>query len=81
MFGGLVRDLNQLVKIAGNKKKAFVYAKTDEEKNYIKESSGYLRSTLGFEKLVVYGPNDENVYDPSQKAMKSKAGKPGIYLE
>ncbi len=80
MFSGMLKDLNQLIKIAGAKKKVFIYASSEEEKNYISESSDYIKNTMGFEKITVYGPGDE-VYDPSQKALKAKTGKPGIYLE
>ncbi len=81
MFSGLAKDLNQLLKIAGEKKKAFVYAKTAEEKDYIFESADYIKSTLGFENLTVYGPDDAGAYDPANKAAKARPGKPGIYLE
>jgi leucyl-tRNA synthetase len=81
MFSGLAKDLNQLLKIAGEKKNAFVYAKTAEEKDYICESSDYIKGTLGFEKLTVYDPGDADVYDPAGKAAKAKPGRPGIYLE
>ncbi|MBI4167629.1 MAG: leucine--tRNA ligase [Candidatus Aenigmarchaeota archaeon] len=80
MFSTMLKDLSQLLRIAGEKKKAFVYAKTVEEKNYINESVAYIKNALGFEKITVYGPDDK-IYDPSQKAMKSKPGKPGLYLE
>ncbi len=81
MFSGLVKDLNHLLKIAGEKKNVFVYAKTAEEKDYIGESSDYIKSTLGFENLTVYGTDDADAYDPAGKAAKSRPGKPGIYLE
>ncbi|MBI1972029.1 MAG: leucine--tRNA ligase [Candidatus Aenigmarchaeota archaeon] len=81
MFSGLVKDLNQLINIAGSKKRAFVYAKTSDEKKYINESVNYLKSALGFEKIIVYGPDDEDVHDPNEKAAKAKQGRPGIYLE
>ncbi|MBI2084984.1 MAG: leucine--tRNA ligase [Candidatus Aenigmarchaeota archaeon] len=80
MFSGMLKDLNQLIKIAGVKKKVFIYASTEEEKNYISESADYIKNTMGFEKITVYGPGDK-AYDPSQKALKAKEGKPGIYLE
>ncbi len=81
MFSGLTKDLNQLLKIAGEKRSAFVYAKTAEEKDYINESSDYVKTVLGFKNLAVYGPDDAGVYDPAGKAVKARTGKPGIYLE
>ena len=79
MFSMLIKDLSQLLKLA-NGKKVFVYAKTDEEKNYISESAGYIKNALGFEKVTVYGPDDK-MYDPAQKSGKAKQNKPGLYLE
>ncbi|MBI3413266.1 MAG: leucine--tRNA ligase [Candidatus Aenigmarchaeota archaeon] len=81
MFSELVKDLNQLVKIAGRKKNAFIYAKTEDEKDYISESLEHLKSAAGFDKITVYGPDDEKMHDPAQKAVKAKQGRPGIYLE
>ncbi len=81
MFSTLLKDLNQLLKIAGAKKKAYVYTKSEDEKAYISESADCIKNTLNFEELTVYGPDDSELYDPADKVKKAKAGKPGIYLE
>ncbi|MBI4176995.1 MAG: leucine--tRNA ligase [Candidatus Aenigmarchaeota archaeon] len=80
MFDGLMRDLNQLIKIAGSRSKVFIYTRTEEEKKYIAESLDYIKTALKFGDATVYGPDDK-AYDPSQKAAKAKEGRPGIYLE
>ncbi|MFH0890263.1 MAG: leucine--tRNA ligase [Candidatus Aenigmatarchaeota archaeon] len=81
MFSTLLKDLNQLLKIAGAKKNAYVYAKTKDEKIYISESIDYIKNALNFSNVIVYGPDDKDVYDPADKALKAKTGKPGLYLE
>ncbi len=81
VFSGMLKDLSQLIKIAGAKKKVFIYASTNEEKNYISESADHVKNTMNFDKISVYGPDDKNVHDPARKAAKAKEGKPGIYLE
>ncbi|MBI2084748.1 MAG: leucine--tRNA ligase [Candidatus Aenigmarchaeota archaeon] len=74
-------DINNILKLAGKKKNAYLYFVTDKEVEYFEESATYLKHLFGFEKLVVHKASDKNKYDPQNKSPKAKYGKPAIYLE
>jgi len=81
IFKKTQEDLNQVLKLAGKKKNAYLYFVTDKELNYFKESLEYLKSIFTFKKMELYKVSDKNKYDPEGKASRTKYGKPAIYLE
>ncbi|MBI2547397.1 MAG: leucine--tRNA ligase [Candidatus Aenigmarchaeota archaeon] len=74
-------DLNNVLKLTGEKKNAYLYFVTDKELDYFKESVEYLRGLFNFKKLEIYKASDAKKYDPEGKASRAKYGKPAIYLE
>jgi leucyl-tRNA synthetase len=80
-FEKLIEDISQVLKLAGEKKKAYFYFASEKELEYFKECVNYLKKKFGFKKIVAYKAFDEKRYDPQNKASKAKYGKPGIYLE
>ncbi|MBU5537082.1 MAG: leucine--tRNA ligase [Candidatus Aenigmatarchaeota archaeon] len=81
IFKKTQEDLNQVLKLAGEKKNAYLYFVTDKELNYFKESLQYLQKTFSFKKIELYKASDKEKYDPEGKASRAKYGKPAIYLE
>jgi leucyl-tRNA synthetase len=80
-FKKLVEDVSHVLKLAGQKEKAYFYFVSDKEIEYFEESLKYLKKKFGFKKIFVFKACDEKRYDPQNKAAKAKYGKPGIYLE
>ena len=80
-FQKLVEDISQVLKLAGQKEKAYFYFVSDKEIEYFEECLKYLKKKFGFKKIFVFKSSDEKRYDPQNKATKAKYGKPGIYLE
>lgn len=80
IFKKTQEDMNQVLKLAGDKKNAYLYFVTDKEINYFKESMGYLKRMFTFKKIELYKVSDKNKYDPEGKASRAKYGKPAIYL-
>lgn len=76
-----IEDLRQVLKLAGEKKKACLYFVTDKEIDYFRESLSYLKSVFTFKKIELYKVSDKNKYDPEGRASRAKYGKPAIYLE
>ncbi len=81
LFRKTLEDLKQVLKLAGNKKNAYLYFVTDKELNYFKESIKYLQSIFTFKKIELYKVSDSNKHDPEGKASRAKYGKPAIYIE
>lgn len=81
IFKKTQEDLNQVLKLAGKKKNAYLYFVTDKELDYFKESLEYLKSIFTFKKMELYKISDKKKYDPEGKASRAKYGKPAIYLE
>ncbi len=77
----LINDLRQIMKIAGDKKSAYVYIVAPQEFENLSKAKEFLNRKFGFKKLEIYRVADKNKYDPQNKAAKAKFGKPGIYLE
>lgn len=76
-----IEDLRNVVKLAGNKKKLFLYFVTDKELANFKELEATIKKNFGFSKIQMSLVSDEKKYDPQNKSAKAKFGKPGIYLE
>lgn len=74
-------DLVQVIKLAGNKKTAYLYFLTDKEFDYFKDAENYLKSIFSFDKVVIYKASDKDKHDPENRASRAKFGKPAIYLE
>jgi len=81
IFKKSIEDLRNIIKIAGKKKNAYLYAVTDKEFNHIKQGEEFIRKQFGFKKVSVFKTSDKKRYDPQNKASKAKYGKVGIYLE
>ncbi|MFQ6120730.1 MAG: class I tRNA ligase family protein, partial [Methanosarcinales archaeon] len=76
-----LEDLNQVIKLTGKKKKAYLYVVTDKEFNYFSESLDFIKKRFKFKTIKLFKVSDPKRYDPQKKAEKAKYGKPGIYLE
>ncbi len=81
IFKKTQEDLNHIIKLAGEKKNAYLYFVTDKELNYFKDVAIYLKNLLKFKKIEMYKVSDKNKYDPENKASRAKYGKPAIFLE
>ncbi len=81
IFKKTIEDLNQVLKLAGKKNKAYLYFVTDKETNYFKDSKEYLHGLFEFKKIEFYKVSDKSKYDPEGKSSRAKYGKPAIYLE
>ncbi|MEM5766307.1 MAG: leucine--tRNA ligase [Candidatus Aenigmatarchaeota archaeon] len=80
-FKRLMEDISQVKKLTDEKEKAYFYFVTEKELEYFKEFEKYLKKKFGFKKVFAFKTSDEKRYDPQNKAVKAKYGKPGIYLE
>ena len=80
LFEKILEDLNNIVKIAGKKKNAYLYFVTDKEFDYFNESKKIVEERFGF-KVHAYKVSDKKKYDPQSKSSKAKYGKPGIFLD
>ncbi|MDD5133131.1 MAG: class I tRNA ligase family protein [Candidatus Nanoarchaeia archaeon] len=83
LIDNLTEDINNVVRIIKEKgnepKKVFIYTIPKEKEIYSNEiESIKLRTTLDVE---VFAVNDPKKHDPQNKAIKSKPGKPALYLE
>ncbi len=79
IIDNLVGDINNILKIVGNKKKVFVYA-LPNEKELFKEAKETIEKKTGLT-ASIYAVNEKDKYDPENKSKKAKPGKPAIYLE
>jgi leucyl-tRNA synthetase len=75
----LIRDINNILGIVGDKKKVSIYALPDETQIY-RESEDMISKKTGL-KASVYSVSDRDKYDPEGKAKKAKSEKPALYLE
>ena len=75
----LIADINNILKIVGEKRKVFIYAIPNEKRIY--EEAISLISKKTKLDVSIFSVNDKEKYDPQGKAKKSKPGKPAIYLE
>ncbi len=75
----LISDINNILKIVGEKKKVFIYAIPNEKKIYEEAISMISRKTNL--DVSVFSVSDKEKYDPQGKAKKAKPMKPAIYLE
>jgi len=79
----LSEDINNVLRIISEKgkkaSKAFIYALPKERDIYLSEiDSIQKRTNLG---IIIFAVNDKDKYDPENKSLKAKLGKPAIYLE
>ncbi len=81
IFKRTQEDFNSILKLVGNKKNAYLYFVTDKELEYFKAVENHLKGHFKFEKLGLYKATDKSKYDPENKAIRSKYGKPAIFLE
>jgi len=75
----LIADINNILKIVGEKRKVFIYAIPNEKRIY-KEAISLISKKTNLD-VSIFSVNDKEKYDPQGKAKKSKPGKPAIYLE
>ncbi len=73
----LVNDINNVLKIVGQKEKVFIYT-LPKEKEFYSEEEIKKRTNLD---AKIFSVADKNKYDPQNKAKKAKLGKPAIFLE
>ncbi len=81
IFKKTQEDINHVIKLAGEKKNAYLYFVTDKELEYFKDVGDHLEKLFGFKKIGLYKVSDKKKYDPEGKALRAKYGKPAIYLE
>jgi leucyl-tRNA synthetase len=72
-------DINNILKIVGEKKKAFIYTLPNERGAYL-ENLDIIRKKTNLE-ITIFAVNDKDKYDPEGKSKKAKPGKPAVYLE
>ncbi len=75
----LIEDINNILKIVGNKEKIFVYTIPNEKRIYENEID-LIKKKTNLE-VFIFAVNDKEKYDPEGKAKKTKPGKPAIFLE
>lgn len=80
-FRKTLDDIRHVLKITGKKNFAYLYVVSKEELNYFSESKKFLENEFGFEKVSIFSVSDVNKYDPQNKSIKAKEGRPAIYLE
>ncbi|VVB83984.1 Leucine--tRNA ligase [uncultured archaeon] len=79
LIGSLILDVNNIIKIVGDKKKLFVYAIPNEKEVY-KEAINQINKKTNLD-VSVYSVSDKDKYDPENKSKKAKPQKPAVYLE
>jgi leucyl-tRNA synthetase len=80
----LVEDINNVIRIMREKQKkavekVYIYALPQEIDAY-KENLKLIKRRVNLE-IEIFAVDDKKKYDPQNKAVKAKPGKPGIYLE
>jgi len=75
----LINDINNVLKIVGEKKKVFVYTIPNEKKIY-EEAISVISKKTNLD-VSVFSVSDKEKYDPQGKSKKTKSMKPAIYLE
>jgi len=75
----LISDINNILKIVGEKKKVFIYSIPNEKKIY-EEAIPLINKKTNLH-TSVYSVSDKEKHDPQGKAKKAKPKKPAIYLE
>jgi len=81
IFKKTQEDMNQVLKLVGKKKNAYLYFVTDKELDYFTDAADYLKNLFKFKKIEMYKVSDKKKYDPENKTSRAKYGKPAIYLE
>jgi len=77
----LIDDLRNVMKLTGKKKKLYLYFIADKELDNFKNAEHFIMKIFGFSKVKMFLVSDKKKYDPQNKSVKAKFGKPGIYLE
>jgi leucyl-tRNA synthetase len=75
----LIADINNILKIVGEKRKVFIYAIPNEKRIY-EEAISLISKKTNLD-VSIFSVNDKEKYDPQGKAKKSKPGRPAIYIE
>lgn len=75
----IIEDINNIIKIVGEKKKVSIYTIPKEKEIYF-DSLDLIKKRTNLE-VEIFAVNDKNKYDPENKAGKTKPGKPALYLE
>ncbi|MEK6841275.1 MAG: hypothetical protein AABX45_01630, partial [Nanoarchaeota archaeon] len=76
-----VDDIINIKKLTNiNNPKTYIYCIPKEVKLY-EENKDFLKEMTNSLSVKVFAVNDKNKYDPKNKAMKTKPGKPAIFLE
>ena len=79
MIEKLAGDINNVLKIVGEKKKVFVYVLPNEKAIY-SEAKDLIGKKTNLD-VEIFAVNDKNKFDPENKSKKVKPNRPGIYLE
>ena len=76
-----VDDINNIKKLANiHHPKTYIYC-IPKELKFFEENLKFLENATNSVKTEAFAVNDKNKYDPQNKAMKAKSGKPAIFLE
>ncbi|MDD5012222.1 MAG: leucine--tRNA ligase [Candidatus Nanoarchaeia archaeon] len=75
----LVNDINNVLRIVGEKNKVSIYV-IPKEKEIYEDAIEMIGKRTNLE-VSIYSVNDKDKYDPEGKSKKAKLGKPAIYLE
>jgi len=79
LIENIANDINNILKIVGEKKKVFIYTLPNEKETY-KNAIETIQKKTNLE-VSVYAVNDKEKYDPENKSKKTKPQKPAVYLE
>lgn len=81
MLSKTVEDIRHVISIMDKGDKAFLYVVTDDELNYLTESREMIKKRLNLKDLFIFKVSDSKKYDPRNRALKAKFGRPAIYIE
>ncbi|MDI6826536.1 MAG: leucine--tRNA ligase [Candidatus Aenigmarchaeota archaeon] len=80
-FKNICEDIKQTIKLSKKNKDLYLYVITEKEMLYLQQASSFLKREFGFKEVKVFLVRDSKKYDPQNKSIRAKYGKPGIYLE
>jgi leucyl-tRNA synthetase len=76
-----IKDVKHLSELTGCKEKLIIYTASKKEFDHFITAKEFMRKELGFSKVSIFMANDEERYDPKNRAQRARPKRPGIYLE
>ena len=80
-----IKDLNNIKKIKSRDQRnenntCYLYVSTEEEKDLYKEAKGWLVKSVGMKEIIVYKVDDNEIFDPENRASHAKPFRPAIFM-